>query len=79
MSNFVKYIEPIPEWALCYIVNGDATGLTDDEIKMVDEFLELTHYEIITPCDLADPCFRRFPSFGMATTCIDCDCLLRED
>ena len=29
-------IEKIPTWALCYIINGDPTGLSDEDIKMVD-------------------------------------------
>ena len=32
-----RSIEAIPTWALCYIINGDASGLTDEEISMVDE------------------------------------------
>ena len=28
-------IEKIPTWALCYIINGDPTGLSDEDIKMV--------------------------------------------
>ncbi len=32
-----RSIEAIPTWALCYIINGDASGLTDEEIRMVDE------------------------------------------
>ena len=38
-----RSIEAIPTWALCYIINGDTSGLTDEEIRMVDEaklFLE---------------------------------------
>ena len=28
-----KTTEKIPTWSLCYLINGDATGLTEDEIK----------------------------------------------
>ena len=28
--------EPIPTWALCYLINGDSTGLTDDDLAIVD-------------------------------------------
>ena len=31
-----RSIEAIPTWSLCYIINGDASGLTDEEIRMVD-------------------------------------------
>lgn len=30
----------IPEWAIPYIFNGDADGITDEEQEMVDKFLE---------------------------------------
>lgn len=29
-----RSIEAIPTWSLCYIINGDASGLTDEEIRM---------------------------------------------
>ena len=28
-----RSIEAIPTWSLCYIINGDASGLTDEEIR----------------------------------------------
>lgn len=28
----------IPEWAICYFVNGDLEGLTDEEIQEADKF-----------------------------------------
>ena len=31
-----KSIEKIPTWSLGYIINGDSTGLTDEEIRMID-------------------------------------------
>lgn len=36
------FIEPIPTWALCYLINGDPTGLTDDEIAMIDNGMPTT-------------------------------------
>lgn len=33
-------IHQVPEWAVPYIVNGDATGLTDEEKNIIDEFLD---------------------------------------
>jgi len=37
-NNFGSY--QIPEWSLPYIVNGDASGITDKEKEIVDKFLE---------------------------------------
>ena len=33
-----KTTEKIPTWSLGYIINGDMTGLTDEEIRMIDEW-----------------------------------------
>ncbi len=32
------FIEPIPVWAMCYLVNGDSTGLTDEDKTIVDKW-----------------------------------------
>ena len=44
-----RSIEAIPTWSLCYIINGDASGLTDEEIRMVDEAIRKNNIEIISP------------------------------
>lgn len=45
MERF-ETIEKIPTWALCYIINGDPTGLSDEDIKM-----ETHHSRTILPLD----------------------------
>lgn len=42
-----RSIEAIPTWALCYIINGDASGLTDEEIRMVDEAMRKNNIDEI--------------------------------
>ena len=44
-----RSIEAIPTWALCYIINGDASGLTDEEVRMVDEAMRKNNIEIVSP------------------------------
>lgn len=44
-----RSIEAIPTWSLCYIINGDASGLTDEEIRMVDEAMRKNNIEIVSP------------------------------
>lgn len=44
-----KTTEKIPTWSLCYLVNGDATGLTDEEIALVDKWYQDNRVEIILP------------------------------
>lgn len=49
--------EKIPTWSLCYLINGDATALTDEEIRMVDEW--------VSQCPIVSPpafCSRQFVS-----------------
>ena len=44
-----RSIEAIPTWALCYIINGDASGLTGEEISMEDELFAAKSREPICP------------------------------
>ena len=39
-----RSIERVPTWALPYMANGDATGLKDKEIKMIDNLLRNRSY-----------------------------------
>ena len=40
-------IEKIPTWAFGYIFNGDMTGLTDEEVRMIDETLKSIGAELV--------------------------------
>ena len=35
-----KTTEKIPTWSLGYIINGDATALTDDEVLTIDRWMK---------------------------------------
>lgn len=66
-----RSIEAIPTWSLCYIINGDASGLTDEEIRMVDEAIRKNNIEIVSPRYNEDMCtepyFSHYPFFGLPT------------
>lgn len=72
----MKTTESIPEWTLCYCINGDATGLTEKEISMIDKWMKDWQVEIVSP--IADeegnhhPYFTHYPLFGPATYVIYC-------
>lgn len=74
-----KTIEKIPTWAFGYIFNGDMTGLTDEEVKQIDEALEQIGVDIVcTPADEeAQPYFTHYPLFGLPTEVEDCVILYR--
>ena len=77
MKLITKYEDiNFPSWALCALLNGDITGLNDDEIKMIDSFsaewMESakidggTHFGQDTT---GESYFSSNPEFGL-----DCDC-----
>lgn len=51
-------IEAIPTWALCYLFNSDATGLTDEEIALIDQwYTENKVMGITTATEQEGECF----------------------
>lgn len=72
-TTFCK--ESVPTWALCALINGDFTGLEDEDITLVENWLDATGYAVIcSPNDEDEPYFNPFPAFGLASDCIDCLC-----
>ena len=53
-----KTMEKIPTWSLGYIINGDMTGLTDEEIRMIDEWQSKWNVQVVSPLI---PIFRLIP------------------
>lgn len=66
---------------MCYVINGDATGLTDDEVRIVDQ--AMNGVEIVSPrCNedmCTEPYFSHYPLFGLPTEVEDCDIIYRDD
>lgn len=60
-----KTVEKIPTWAFGYIFNGDMTGLTDEEVRLIDEALKRIGAELVcTPLDEeVQPYFTRYLFF----------------
>ena len=72
-------IEKIPTWAFGYIFNGYMTGLTDEEVRMIDESLTHIGAELVCtpPDEEAQPYFTRYPFFGLPTEVVDCIVLIK--
>lgn len=74
----------IPSYALSYLVNNDATGLTDEDQAAIDCFMQGFYDEAkslgghVLFCDDADctPYFCKLPEFGLACDCIDAEILI---
>ena len=68
----------IPEYALSYLINGDASGLEPEDITAVDNWLNgylstfksVVNYVINLNSETAD--FFNRPEFGLAANCFDC-------
>ncbi len=82
MKQLSKTTEAVPTWALNYMINGAATGLTDAEIAMVDNIMQANKIQIVSPCyneeGNAEPYFTYYPWFGLPAECEDCDILYYE-
>ena len=73
-----KFIAKIPEWSLNYIVNGDPEGLTDEEIKAINEYTNRVN--IMAPTEeQPEAYFTKYPEFGGQFGACDVeDCICRE-
>ena len=72
-----KSIEKIPTYALPYLVNGDASGLTDDEIRQIDGICRKWGIDLVVPITESEeggtePYFSNTPLFGLPTEVEDC-------
>ena len=66
-------IEKIPTGALCYIINGDPTGLSDEDIKMVEGFVEKWQVESVSGgCQEGNASFSHYPAFGLPAEVEEC-------
>lgn len=68
-------VEKIPDWAVCYLVNSDDSGLTPEGKKMVDDYverlLEKKHLRLLGPIDGTESEFEPHPAFGLACGTVD--------
>lgn len=76
MQKSISKIEKIPSWAICALVNGDYSGLGDEDIKIVEKWIKETCYDVVCPPS-EDDCyyFTSSPAFGLACDVYDCKCL----
>jgi hypothetical protein len=60
----------IPSWSLCYLINNDDSGLNDDEIAMVDSWLETLPKGFSLDCGSEEE-FSAYPEFGLACSTVN--------
>lgn len=65
------YRFPIPSWAICYLVNADPSGLSDEDFELVREFDK--EYRVVDVAEESE--FAWNPAFGLASDCYMCKCV----
>jgi len=75
---FERYEIRIPEYAICYLVNGDDSGLYIDEIKEIDDFMHQFDGHYIISLDEKEPYFCSNPAFGLPCNVFDVTVLLQK-
>lgn len=68
----IEYIttESIPTWAMCYIEYGDVGDMTDEEVDMVNDFMESYGFPIIIEYG-EEEFFTSCPAFGLPCDCVE--------
>lgn len=69
---------PVPTWTLCYLINGDETGLEFGEKEMIEDWLDKNGIlDVFCPEDADNESyFTHYPPFGLACFVVDCECVL---
>ena len=75
-------VSDVPDWATCYLYYDDASGLSEEDIKLCDEFVEKLRKQgciLVCPKDDGDGGFTWHPAFGLACNVMDWVVQLTED
>lgn len=68
----------IPSWALAYLINGDDSGLSDEDRKMVDEWVASwgCPIDVCNAEEGSEPFLCSHPEFGLACDVEECDVVM---
>lgn len=69
-------IEKIPTYALCYLISDDKSGLTEEEVEIIDKWWSDNNVITVSPISEEEgeyhPYFTHYPAFGLAAEVLDC-------
>lgn len=70
------FVMGIPSYSICYLINGDSSGLSDEDIKNIDDWVDGMRKEgkcmDISPISGRDEYFDDTPPFGLPCSSMDC-------
>ena len=67
-------IESVPQWAVNYIVNGDISDLEQEDIEIVNQYLQGLAdegFRLTSPIEGSENEFCAYPEFGKACATVD--------
>ena len=74
------YQENLPNYCLSYLINGDESGLNDEDIKNTDDFMQQFYDEaselngsVVVDVKSDEYSFNPFPAFGLACDTYECN------
>jgi hypothetical protein len=80
---FYKTTEKIPDYALPYLVNGDASGLCNEDVTVIDNYMKwfyetakTVHGNVVISPTEQESYFAWNPAFGLGSTVLDTDILI---
>ena len=78
-----KTVEPIPTWALDYLINGETEGVNEEEIQAIDQWWKEWKVDTIYPLTDKDgnsqPYFSNNPMWGLPTEVEGCLIIYNEE
>lgn len=68
LADGMEYVEDFPEWAVHYLIYGEDTSLSDEEMEEIDEWIEDNGYVRLVSDgeEYNRDEFNKFPAFGKA-------------
>lgn len=73
-------IEKIPVWAVCYLLYGDCSGMTEVDKAIADEWWAKHNVVTVSPTTdeegSSHPYFTHYPAFGLPSDVIDCQVMI---
>ena len=75
MKIVKTYTCNIPAWSVCYLEYGEMDNLSEEDISMIDEWLETLENNGFTNPVFSfgdDNGFHMFPEFGLGCDCVEC-------
>ena len=73
----VRTFENIPDYAVSYMCDGDASDLTEEDVKNIDSFMKKNKLSHLV--DFKETGFSSSPEFGLACNCVSANFMFNDE